>query len=166
MVLSLREFEGKPLQNVDDADLELPEDTEAAQAEGGLEKADLDQLIERFKAVLGERVTQVQASRLLSGSPCRLVSPGDDPSRDMQRVRRLLNQDFEVPKKILEINPRHSLVQDLARLVAKRPDEVLIDPAIEQLYENALLIEGLHPNPATMVSRIQALIERAAAVIE
>jgi molecular chaperone HtpG len=166
MVLSLREFEGKPLKNVDDADLELPEDTEAAQAEEGLEKADLDQLIERFKAVLGERVTQVQASRLLSGSPCRLVSPGDDPSRDMQRVRRLLNQDFEVPKKILEINPRHSLVQDLARLVAKRPDEVLIDPAIEQLYENALLIEGLHPNPATMVSRIQALIERAAAVIE
>jgi molecular chaperone HtpG len=166
MVLSLREFGGKPLQNVDDADLELPEDTEAAQAEDGLEKADRDQLIERFKAVLGERVTEVQVSRLLSGSPCRLVSPGDDPARDMQRVRRLLNQDFEVPKKILEINPRHALVQDLARLVAKRPDEVLIDPAIEQLYENALLIEGLHPNPATMVSRIQTLIERAAAVIE
>jgi molecular chaperone HtpG len=32
---------------------------------------------------------------------------------------------------------------------------------IEQIYENALLLEGLHPNPAEMVDRIQILLERA-----
>jgi molecular chaperone HtpG len=32
---------------------------------------------------------------------------------------------------------------------------------IEQIYEDALLIEGLHPEPASMVSRIQKLIESA-----
>jgi molecular chaperone HtpG len=83
----------------------------------------------------------------------------------MQRVRRLLEQDFEVPKKALEINRRHPLIQDLARLVDQRPDEALIDPAIEQLYENALLLEGLHPNPADMVPRVQDIIERAAAAL-
>jgi molecular chaperone HtpG len=83
----------------------------------------------------------------------------------MQRVRRLLDQDYEVPKKILEINPQHSLVGNLRSLVENKPDEVLIDPTIEQLYEDALLLEGLHPNPAGMVPRIQELLERAAAVL-
>jgi molecular chaperone HtpG len=164
MVMTLREFDGKPLQNVDDADLELPQE-EGEEAEEGLKTEDLGGLIERFKSVLGERVVEVRESKLLTGSPCRLVSPSDDPTQSMQRVRRLLEQDFEVPKKILEINRRHPLVRDLARLVTDRPDEDLIDPAIEQLYENALLLEGLHPNPAAMVPRLQRLIERAAAVL-
>jgi molecular chaperone HtpG len=34
---------------------------------------------------------------------------------------------------------------------------------IEQLFENMLLLEGLHPNPAQMVPRIQQLLEQAAA---
>jgi molecular chaperone HtpG len=29
------------------------------------------------------------------------------------------------------------------------------------LYDNGLLLEGLHPNPAEMVGRIQALMEAA-----
>jgi molecular chaperone HtpG len=32
---------------------------------------------------------------------------------------------------------------------------------IEQLFEDALLIEGLHPDPASMIARIQKLIEAA-----
>jgi molecular chaperone HtpG len=164
MVMALREYEGKPLQNVDDADLELAQE-EGAESEEGVEEEELDSLIERFQGVLGERITEVRESRLLKDSPCRLVSPGDDPTQSMQRVRRMLDQDFEVPKKILEINRRHALIKNLAQLVNDQPDEPLIDSAIEQLYENALLLEGLHPNPAGMVPRVQALIERAAAAL-
>jgi len=76
-------------------------------------------------------------------------------------VRRLLDQTFEAPKKLLEINRGHPLIKNLARLVADRPGEATIDLSIEQLYENALLVEGIHPNPANMVGRIQALIEAA-----
>ena len=32
---------------------------------------------------------------------------------------------------------------------------------IEQVYEDALLIEGLHPDPAGMIARIQKLMEAA-----
>ena len=32
---------------------------------------------------------------------------------------------------------------------------------IEQVYENALLIEGIHPDPASMIERIQKLMEKA-----
>jgi len=31
----------------------------------------------------------------------------------------------------------------------------------EQLYESAMLLEGIHPNPADMVPRIEALMEAA-----
>ncbi len=164
MVMALREFEGKPLQNIDDASLELPTD-ETEETEEQTEQADLSALIQRFTDVLGDRVVEVRETRLLTGSPCRLVSPADDPTQSMQRVQRLLDQDYKVPKKIMEINPQHPLIGNLSSLVDNQPDEVLIDPAIEQLYEDALLLEGLHPNPAGMVPRIQGLIERAAAVL-
>jgi molecular chaperone HtpG len=38
-----------------------------------------------------------------------------------------------------------------------------VNLAIEQLYESALVQEGLHPNPAEMLPRIQKLMALAAA---
>ncbi len=81
----------------------------------------------------------------------------------MQRLRRLTEEDYVTPKKLLEINRRHSMVANLARLVASTPDDPVIDAAIEQLYDNALLLEGLHANPVDMVERIQLLMEQAVA---
>ena len=162
MMQSLQEYEGKPFQNVDDPSLELPELAEAEPEEGDkVAQADLDRLAERFKRVLGDRVTEVRESKLLTDSPCRLVSPEAGPERDLQRVRRLLEQDFRVQARILELNPRHRLVQNLAHLLVAQPDDAVIDPAIEQLFENLLLLDGLHPNPVQMVPRIQDLLEAA-----
>ncbi len=164
MMMNLQEYENKSFKNVDDAGLELPEkDIKTAESGSdlGIPQKDFDRLKERCVDVLGDRITKVREAKLLKESPCRLVSPEDATSREMQRVYRMLNQEFEVPKKILELNRRHPLIQDLAKLVVKRPDEVLINAAIEQLYENGLLIEGIHPNPAAMAPRIQSLLEAA-----
>jgi len=162
MMQSLKEYEGKPFQNVDDPSLELPELAEAEPEEGeAVAQADLDRLAERFKRVLGDRVTEVRESKLLTDSPCRLVSPEAGPERDLERVRRLLEQDFEAQARILELNPRHRLIQNLAHLAVAQPDDAVIDPAIEQLFENLLLLDGLHPNPVQMVPRIQDLLEAA-----
>jgi len=162
MTQSLKEYEEKPFQNVDDPNLELPEETEGEPEPGpGVAQADFDQLTARFKSVLGDRVTEVRESKLLTGSPCRLVSPEAGPERDLQRVRHLLEQDYELQPKILELNRHHRLLKNLAHLVAARPDDAVIDPSIEQLFENLLLLEGLHPNPSQMVPRIQALLEAA-----
>jgi molecular chaperone HtpG len=162
MMQGLKEYQGKSFQNVDDPSLELPELAEAEPEAGeGVSQPDFDLLTARFKRVLGDRVTEVRESRLLTDSPCRLVSPEAGPERDLQRVRRLLEQEFKVQAKILELNRRHPLIQNLARLVTTRPDDGVIEPAIEQLFDNLLLLEGLHPNPVQMVPRIQALLETA-----
>jgi molecular chaperone HtpG len=70
----------------------------------------------------------------------------------------MLNKEYEAPVKVLEINPRHPI---LARLQSLPPDDPRAPLIIEQLYEDALLIEGLHPDPASMIARIQKLMESA-----
>jgi molecular chaperone HtpG len=76
----------------------------------------------------------------------------------MQRVYRYLDREYDIPKKVLELNPRHPIVLKLSHLDEK--DE-LGQEIIEQIYDSALLIEGLHPDPASMLPRIQDLMEKA-----
>ncbi|MGC9347873.1 MAG: molecular chaperone HtpG [Anaerolineae bacterium] len=162
MVQSLREYEGKALKNVDDPDLDLPEAEEEESEAEEMAQEVFGKLLARFRKVLGERVTEVRESKVLKGSPCRLVSAESGPQREMQRVRRLLEQDYEIPPMILEVNRGHPLIRDLAELVDKPAADAFVDMTLEQLFENLLLLEGLHPNPAEMVPRIQSLLEKAA----
>jgi molecular chaperone HtpG len=164
MIVSLQEYEGTPLQNVDDAGLELPEEEKGeSEASEAVPEATFNRLVGRFVKVLGDRVVEVRESKMLRDSPCRLVSPDDAPLRDMARVYRMIDRDFEVPKRILEINRRHPIIANLARIVTNTPDDPVVDATIEQLFENQLLLEGLHPNPAEMIPRIQRLMEAATA---
>jgi molecular chaperone HtpG len=79
----------------------------------------------------------------------------------MQRVYRYLEQEYKAPKKIFEINRDHRIIQDLALLIEVEPTSELINLTIEQLYDNALIIDGLHPNPASILPRVQQLMELA-----
>jgi molecular chaperone HtpG len=159
MAEAIGEYEGKPLKNVDDPGLELP--VEEEEDDEAVTEVDFDRLTERFKEVLGDRVTEVRESKMLADHPCRLVSPDGGSEWDLQRIRRLLGQEGEIPARILEVNRRHPLIQNLAGLIATQSDERVVDQTIEQLFDNLLLLEGLHPNPAQMVPRIQALLEAA-----
>ena len=162
MLMNLSEYGGKPLRNVDDASLELPElAPEPDSSQAALEDDTFEAVRGRFAAVLGERVLEVRESRMLTENPLRLVTPEGQPDRNVQRVYRMLEQDFEVPRKILELNRRHPLIANLAGRLGADQDAALVDEVIEQLYENALLADGIHPNPASMVGRIQRLLEIA-----
>lgn len=168
LMVALREYRGKAFKNVDSAELDLPPLT-AEQAAQQPQAAEVDddaflRLVERFSAVLGDRVQSVRASRALSSSPCRLVTPEGALNQEMQRVYKLLEQPFTAPKKILELNRSHPLVQDLAFLVARNREESLATLEIEQLYESALLQEGIHPNPAAAATGIQELLAHAARI--
>jgi molecular chaperone HtpG len=162
MAMTLQEFDGKPMRNVDDAGLDLPKKDETKDEAGEtIPEADFNRLVGRFVQVLGDRVVEVRESKVLTDNPCRLVSPEGASAREMSRVYRALDRQFEVPKRVIEINRRHPIIGNLAHLVNKLPDADVIDPAIEQLFENLLLMEGLHPNPTAMIPRIEGLIQTA-----
>jgi len=158
----LTEFDGKKLINVDDPELELAEiDTEEEQpaGTGGTSDADFNRFVGRCVTTLGNRITEVRQSKVLRDSAVRLVSPSDGPDREMQRLRRYMDEEYEIPARIFEVNREHPLIVDLSQMVATHPGDQIIDLSIEQLYESALIVEGLHPNPVTMLPRIQQLIE-------
>ncbi len=161
MLSGLQAYEGFPLKNAADAEVTLPEKSTPDGQAAEPAPAGLEALIARFKTQLGERITDVRASDRLVDSPLRLVAPADSRDHEMDRVRRLIEKDFSVPKRVVELNPRHALIQGLAGHLAAGDAEALVSDAIEQLYENGLLLEGLHPNPAQMVARIQSLLEAA-----
>lgn len=160
LLSGLREYEGLRLRNVDEADLELPGSAEAPPPPR-INDEQFTRLAERAAMVLGERIKEVRASKVLRDSPARLVSDEEGLGREMQRIQHVLGQATEQRPRILELNPGHSLVAALARRVETNPDDPLVAAAIEQLYDNALLLEGIHPNPATMVPRLLTLIEAA-----
>lgn len=159
----LKDYKDKPIKNIDDAGLELPDEEDAVEEPEKLAEPDLNRFIGRCVKTLGDRVVEVRASRMLRTSPIRLVSPEDVPNREMQRIYRFLDEDYEIPKRIMEVNRNHPLIVSLAHLVSANPDDELVDLAIEQLYEGALVQEGLHPDPAKMVPRIEQLLSLAAA---
>jgi molecular chaperone HtpG len=160
LVNSLREYEGVPLRNADDPQLELPPLSEEQIAEE-VDTDTFEQLVVYVKEVLGERVTEVRASKRLTSNPARLVAAEADATRDMQRVQRLLNREYQIPSSALELNPAHPLIRGLARRYMQHPDDPLTRVIIEQMYDTALLLDGLHPNPAQMAPRIQQLMEAA-----
>ncbi|HMO57572.1 MAG TPA: molecular chaperone HtpG [Roseiflexaceae bacterium] len=160
MLNGLREFDGRKLRNIDDPNLTLP--GEAAEQEQLVSDEQFARLVNRVKETLGERISSVRASQLLRHSPVRLVATEANANHEMERIQRMLDRDYQAVARMIGINRSHLLACPLASLIDTRPEDPIIPLLIEQLYESALLIEGLHPNPAAMVSRIQALMEAAA----
>ncbi len=166
MLLGLETFDGHRLRNVDEADIDLEgigalrEEAEETQRET-LAEDDFGKVQERFRAVLGERVQEVRASSTLVDSPARLVSVEGAQERNLFRINRLLEREYELPVRTLELNPRHALLHNLGHMLAARPQDPVIDAAIEQLFETALLQDGLHPDPASMADRLLLLLEAA-----
>ena len=157
MLMGLRKYKDFELKNVAQAEIKEQPPGESEKEEQ-IAEADFNQLIERFKQVLGERVTDVRATNRLSQSVARLVDSDGALNPELQRVYKYLGKEYEVPKKILELNPSHGI---LKKLLALDPDAELGTLIIEQIYDSALLVEGLHPDPSSMAPRVQQLIEAA-----
>ncbi len=158
MLMGLRKYKDFELKNVAQADIETPEKPKEEPEAQKIPDDDFKTLIERFKQVLGERVTDVRASQRLSQSVARLVDPDGSLDPELQRVYKYLGKEYEVPKKILELNPSHAILKSLVNL---NPESGLETMIIEQIYDSTLLVEGLHPDPSSMAPRIQQIIEAA-----
>ena len=156
---SIGKYEDYEFQNVDRVDVKaLDGDEEAEKPEPG---EAFGQLATRAKEVLGDKIADVRPSRVLVDSPARLAAPEGVIDTGIQRIRRLMEEDYTAPQLVLELNPEHPIVANLTRRVAAGESDEIVDAAIEQLYEDALLLEGFHPDPAQMVARIQKLLEAA-----
>ncbi|MCX8025484.1 MAG: hypothetical protein N3A60_09800, partial [Thermanaerothrix sp.] len=160
MILRLKKYQNLEIANAATEELSSPQTTPDAQEteKTPLSAEDEARLITRIKAILGARVSDVRATQRLNESPARLVGRQGDPPQELQRLYRLLHSDQSVPQLILEINPFHPLIHYLNTLPEADP---LFRLGVEQIYEGALLLEGLHPNPNDIVKRMHEILLHA-----
>jgi molecular chaperone HtpG len=164
VMTALHAYDGRPLTSTDTADLELPGEEKAAEAEAKEDSPSggFGRVLELFRAALGDRVQEVRASRRLTDSPCCLVNADGTLSTQMQRILRLANKDVPPPRRILEVNPSSPLVRRLALLSANRDHDPFLQQCALLLWTNAMTLEGSLPEPEDTVARVQSLMEQAA----
>ncbi|MCQ3952656.1 molecular chaperone HtpG [Chloroflexi bacterium CFX5] len=160
MLMGLRKFKDYELKSVAGADADGEDPARAESEAEKIPEEDFNALIGRFKRVLGERVADVRASKRLVQSVARLADADSNSNPDLQRVYKYLGREYEIPKKVLELNPSHEVLKNLLKLQA---DSELGDIVIEQIFDSALLVEGIHPDPSSMAPRVQRIIEAALA---
>ncbi|MDO9632246.1 MAG: molecular chaperone HtpG, partial [Humidesulfovibrio sp.] len=141
-----KDFDLTPAEVAKPEDLAALPDVDAAAdtAETPAEPAKdaLEALFARIKDVLGDGVTEVRASARLTGSPCCLVNPDGHTTSSMDKIMRSMSHDNSVPKKVLELNPKHELIRNLASLNQADASDPFVEQAAKQLFESALLLEG------------------------
>jgi len=161
---ALHEYEGKPLASIDQAELEALKSAEETTPAGESLSGDpLEALLGLFKQTLGDQVSDVRASKRLVDSPAVLVSADGIPG-NLQKVMRMLNQEVGSMPKVLEINPAHPLIRDMATLRASNAQHPALAELVEQIYDTCLLVEGIVERPGRMAARIQSLMARAASL--
>lgn len=159
-LLNLSQYKDHPLANVATADLPVraEQTDQPEQAEKPAASPQSDAILQHFKAVLGERISDARLSDRLVESPVRLVQPKEAPSAEIQRVYRLLQKELDAPQPVIEINPNHAIIQALSVLKEDDPSAAII---IEQIFSNAQIMEGLPVDSSQMVDRIQQIILKA-----
>ncbi|MEN9657831.1 MAG: hypothetical protein RL571_1296 [Pseudomonadota bacterium] len=156
MISGLTEFDGKKLQSVTKGELDLSqfENEEEKQQQEAAASA-LKDVLDKVKAVLGDKVKDVRVTNRLTDSPACIVVENQDMSANLERLLKSAGQDVKGSKPILEINPDHMLVKKLkAELEGER-----FGDWTELLFDQAQLAEGAQlDDPASFVKRLNSLM--------
>merc|ERR1712127_538002 len=165
VVQQLKEFDGKNLVSVTKEGLELPEDEEEKKKKEA-DKAKFEPLCKVMKDILDKKVEKVVVSDRLVSSPCCIVTSQYGWTANMERImkaqalRDTSTMGYMAAKKHLEINPDHSIVENLRiRAEADKNDKSVKD-LVMLLFETSLLSSGFSlEDPQVHAVRIHRMIK-------
>merc|ERR1711902_351414 len=118
VVQQMKEYDGKNLVSVTKEGLELPEDEEEKEKYEE-DKTKFENLCKVMKDILDKKVEKVVISNRLVNSPCCIVTSQYGWTANMERImkaqalRDTSTMGYMAAKKHLEINPDHSIVENL-----------------------------------------------------
>ena len=178
----VREYQGKAFKSVTRGGVDLDKiadaakDGEEAAAENeGKAGPGTDALIAFVKLALKDEVKDVRASERLTDSPVCLVADEGDMDMHLERLLKQHNQIDQASTRILEINPKHALIQRLAAELATQgagtPDGAAdaaegdapppLEEAARLLLDQARILEGEPlPDPSAFAGRLSRLVAR------
>merc|ERR1712112_373708 len=165
VVQQLKEFDGKTLVSVTKEGLELPEDEEEKKK---MEEAKVkfEGLCKVMKDILDKKVEKVVVSNRLVNSPCCIVTSQYGWTANMERImkaqalRDTSTMGYMAAKKHLEINPDHSIIENLRLKADVDKSDKSVKDLVLLLFETALLSSGFAlEDPAIHSQRIHRMIK-------
>jgi len=156
-VSAVGEYDGKAFVSVSRGGIDLsaipPVEDESPKEDADAD-ADIASLVALLKVTLGEAVKDVRGSETLTESAVRLVADEGDMDLHLERMLRRHGQiDRAMSRRVLELNPRHRLVQGLARSMAAGEDRAA--QLAPLLLDQARIAEGETPDdPAAFARRL------------
>jgi molecular chaperone HtpG len=157
MLSFLTEVDGKELVSVAKGDLDLGGlEDEAEKKEHAETESAYKDLVEKMKAALAEKAKDVRITHRLTDSPACLVVDENELSGNLMRMLKAAGQSAPESKPILEINPKHPLVQ---RLKYEDAEGQRFSDWSNILFDQSVLAEGGSlADPATFVRRLNEML--------
>ncbi len=157
-------YKEKPFKSASRGGVDLDKITpqeERAEADKPPPPAKLASLIAIFKLALGEAVKDVRSSERLTDSAVCLVADEGDMDMHLERLLKQHRQLDAASKRILEVNPRHKLIERLAATVGEAGASDQLSEFAWLLLDQARIVEGEQlPDPPAFARRLAALLER------
>ena len=147
------EFEGKSFASITKGGVDIDKFEASDDAKTDDETPDVDKLIAAMKEALGSSVADIRISKTLTDSPACLVADEGGMDIQMQRLMKAHDPNFQDQPRILEVNPKHDLVQGLNKLVATGTDGALVNDAAFMMFEQSLILEGKPPQDVAAFSQ-------------
>ena len=140
----LTEFEGKKLKSAGKGQIELGTEQEQEEAQKELKdkEEEFKPLMEYLQKKLEDRVRQVRLSSRLTTSPACLVVEEHEYSPMLERALNRSAGGGPAQKRIMELNPKHPLIERMRERQTGSADDSLLDNAAEVLLGLSLLAEG------------------------
>ena len=158
---SVFEFKGKKLASVGKGAVDLGSEDEKKQAEEERKEKqqEFGPLLDCIKDKLSEHVKEVRLSSRLTESAACLVTDEHDLSPQLEQMMKAMGQAVPAVKRILEINPRHPILERLHGIHERAQDDPALADYAQLLYGQAVLAEGGQlPNPAAFSKLLAALM--------
>ncbi len=142
----------------------LGEETAKDEAEAEpIRDAELATLIALVKQTLGEAVKDVRTTDRLTDSAVCLVADEGDMDMRLERMLKAHNQLDTNSLRILEINPKHALIKNMASAATKGGAADDLADLAHLLLDQARIIEGEPlPDPAAFSRRMATVMVKAA----
>ena len=158
-VMGIPEYDGKNLVSAMKADLPVKDEDKAENKEA---EEKLKDLTDRCQEVLDSTVSEVRLSGRLTDSPSCLVVPEGGVHAHIERMLRAQGQDVPAQKRILELNPKHPVVERLHALHESGAGTDQVNEWIQLLHDQALLAEGSPiPDGSGLAKRMTRLMGQA-----
>merc|ERR1712223_1437671 len=165
VVQQLKEFDGKNLVTDTNEGLDLPEDEEEKKKMEE-DKTKYEALCKVMKDILDKKVEKVVVSSRLVSSPCCIVTSQYGWTANMERIttapalRETSTMGYMAAKKHLEINPDHSIVENLRQKAEADKNDKSVKDLVLLLFETSLLSSGFSlEDPAIHAQRIHRMIK-------